>query len=329
MVGFVWLPLFAGGAEQLPSGSKASQVYVGGSLGLTHLSTEFANRRRTLVTDTLASGGVTVGVDVSPHVSIEAGAVAVDRAAVSQDGKLVGGFGYRDYNVSTVGYLLRSQKAGRADAERSQSEGFAVYGRLGAGYKVFDSPLAARDAKRSHLLAGLGAEYGWASGVGARAEVSLLGSDAKQLQFSLLKRFTVDGLQPGTNVSEAVTVEPALWNNRLYVRMPTIYFRDEDPRTPLNRQQQKRLDALAAQLLRVPGLEIEVRGHSRADLPLSEALRLSRRRAITVSRYLQSKGIKGNRLHVRAYGGSEPQRSPDGSVSPARNRRVDFAVFSG
>ena len=319
------LPLVA--AEAPPADLQDGRVYIGGSLGLTHLSTEFANGRRSLVTDTLASGGVAVGIDVSRHLSVEANAVGVDRAQVSQDGRLKGGFGYRDYNLSAVDYFFRSGKV--ASPEARHHEGLSAYGRVGVGYKVFDSSLAVRDAQRSHLLTGVGAEYGWANGLGARAEVSVLDSDARQLQFSLLKRFTIDSWWVKTDISALSVVEPGLWNNRLYVRMPTIYFPDEDPRTPLSRQEQKRLDALAAQLLRVPGLEIEVRGHSRGDLPLSEALRLSRRRAITVSRYLQSRGVKGNRLHIRAYGSSEPLKSPDGSVSPARNRRVDFAVFSG
>ena len=315
-------------AGENPPGQSDAHLYVGAGLGMTHLSTEFANAKRSLITDTPPSGSVFVGVDLSPHISIEASATVADSAAVGQDGRVIGDYAYRDYGVSALTYLYR-QEDGKPRSGPSAREGLSAFARLGAGYKDPDSALASREARHRHLTAGFGAEYGWPGGVGARAEVTFMDNDARQLQVSLLKRFEMGAPAFGARKKANAGDSPEqIWSNRFYIHFPTLYFSDNDPRSPLGREDQRRLDELAKQLLRAPGLEIEVRGHADSLGGLREALSLSRRRAITVSRYLQSKGIRGNRLHIRAYGNSDPVLSPDGQPAPARNRRVDFAIFS-
>ncbi len=305
-----------------------AQFYLGAGAGVTRLSSEFANDRRFLITDTPPSGSVFAGVDVSSHMSIEATATAADSAAVGQDQRIIGDLAYRDYGVSALAWLYRG-KAGDSSSDRASRRGLSAFARLGAGYKDPDSALAPREARRRHLIAGIGAEYGWTNDVGARAEVVWLGRDARQLQVSLLKRFDLGMSEFGNSDHNRTGATPEqIWENRFYLNFPTIYFPDNDQRSPLSRRDQRRLDQLASQLLKAPGLQIEVRGHSDHQDSLRDALMLSRRRAITVSRYLQSRGIRGNRLHIRAYGDSDPLASPDGQPAPARNRRVDFAIFS-
>lgn len=73
-----------------------------------------------------------------------------------------------------------------------------------------------------------------------------------------------------------------------------------------------------------PDMRVEVQGHT--DSTASEAynLDLSRRRAQTVMKYLQSKGIKASRLTASGYGESRPIDTNDTEKGRSNNRRVEL-----
>lgn len=318
-----------GFADDAFKNSQSRKIYLGGSAGLVELSTKFSVEERKIRDSSVASGSLMAGVDISPRIDLELSVTATEKASVTKNGAQVGDLAYRDVAVSALGYWYRKNPS----AGTVERDGLSAFIRLGAGYKDFDTSLASRDSDRAHLLVGLGSEYGWKNGVATRTEVSLLDDDAKQLSFSLLKRFNRQNAPQRVSTGSLETGESRLWQNRLFVSLPTIYFSDNDPRSPISEYEQHRLDKLAQQLLANPGLEIEVRGHSDASDTLRDRLIISRRRAITVSRYLQSRGVRGNRMHVRSFASSKPLAGgiAEDAIGSDQftNRRVDFEIYEG
>ena len=84
------------------------------------------------------------------------------------------------------------------------------------------------------------------------------------------------------------------------------------------------LDGLAARLQKSPQVRVAVMAHTDNSGPATANLALSKQRAISVVRYLMSKGISINRLRPEAYGESKPRATnatPEGRFA---NRRVEF-----
>ncbi len=318
---------------ELGNSQQKPVIYLGGSVGLIDLSTKFSVEARKISDSAVVSGSILAGADISPRVSLEASATITEKADVTNNSTLVGDLRYRDYAVSALGYFYR-------EAIAIERDGFSVFGRLGVGYKRFDSKLASRDSDRAHLVLGLGSEYGWENGVATRAEISMLDDDANQLNFSLLKRFNLQDAPKKVSTASLETRNRKLWANRLFLSLPTIYFSDNDYRSPISLTEQQRLNEFAQQLIANPRLEIEVQGHSDATASFRDGLILSRRRAITVSRYLQSRGVRGNRLHIRSYASTQPIIITGGVLEEAvgkggvklnkiSNRRVEFEIYGG
>lgn len=73
-----------------------------------------------------------------------------------------------------------------------------------------------------------------------------------------------------------------------------------------------------------PEISVEIQGHT--DRTASEAynLDLSQRRAQTVMKYLQSKGIAASRMTAKGYGESRPMDTNDTVEGRSNNRRVEL-----
>jgi OOP family OmpA-OmpF porin len=86
------------------------------------------------------------------------------------------------------------------------------------------------------------------------------------------------------------------------------------------------LDVAADQLRGRPNVSVLVEGHT--DSTGSDAYNqaLSQRRANSVSKYLERKGVPANRLTARGLGESSPVASNDTRDGRALNRRVELEV---
>lgn len=83
-----------------------------------------------------------------------------------------------------------------------------------------------------------------------------------------------------------------------------------------------------AQTLRdYPDVKVTVEAHTDNRGSALENLQLSRRRAISVARFLVEQGISGSRLKPQAYGESRPRETNRTEEGRAANRRVEFSVF--
>ncbi|MEM9024452.1 MAG: OmpA family protein, partial [Bacteroidota bacterium] len=86
------------------------------------------------------------------------------------------------------------------------------------------------------------------------------------------------------------------------------------------------LDRLVQLLTDVPGLKVELSGHT--DNVGSESLntKLSQSRADAVRQYLVKKGIAAGRLTAKGYGSSKPVDTNKTAEGRQNNRRTEFKI---
>ena len=77
----------------------------------------------------------------------------------------------------------------------------------------------------------------------------------------------------------------------------------------------------------IPGLKIEISGHTDNIGTESFNELLSQRRADAVVNYLVGKGVDKNRLVAKGYGQSIPVESNDTDEGRAANRRTEFEII--
>jgi OOP family OmpA-OmpF porin len=88
------------------------------------------------------------------------------------------------------------------------------------------------------------------------------------------------------------------------------------------------LSMAAASMRGQSGMRVEVAGHSDDRGADSYNLELSRRRAQSVSEYLNVLGIESSRMEAHGYGETQPMDTNSTDVGRERNRRVEFRVLS-
>jgi len=89
------------------------------------------------------------------------------------------------------------------------------------------------------------------------------------------------------------------------------------------------LDGLARPLKACRGVRLEVAGHTDAVGTEAYNLKLSRRRAEAVRKYLVGRGVADTRLSVQGYGERVPRDDNDTDAGRARNRRVVLDPVGG
>lgn len=94
----------------------------------------------------------------------------------------------------------------------------------------------------------------------------------------------------------------------------------------INPSSYSRLNISAKDLVRNPGLKVEVAGHTDNVGNSANNQTLSQKRAEAVRAYLINKGVDSSRLSARGYGDSEPAASNDTAEGRAKNRRVELRI---
>jgi hypothetical protein len=107
-------------------------------------------------------------------------------------------------------------------------------------------------------------------------------------------------------------------------RLEPIYF-DFD-RATLRKDQVYKLETCLQLLRDNPELQLWITGHADARGKKAYNLKLSRRRAETVQRYLIEQGIAARRIGVAAYGSSWPAVEGSGEQVWRQNRRVELLI---
>jgi OOP family OmpA-OmpF porin len=86
------------------------------------------------------------------------------------------------------------------------------------------------------------------------------------------------------------------------------------------------LDLVVQFMKENPHVEIELAGHTDNRGSFQQLMSLSQKRVNKVKNYLVSKGIKGNRITGKGYGGSKPIASNENEDTRLLNRRVEFTI---
>lgn len=98
--------------------------------------------------------------------------------------------------------------------------------------------------------------------------------------------------------------------------------------TELNEEAKAYLQEIAALLLATPSLKLEVIGHT-DDIGSRHAnRRVAYHRAEVVIHYLESVGIAADRMRPIARGNEEPLYPNDSESNRAKNRRVEFIIYT-
>ncbi|MGB0522190.1 MAG: OmpA family protein [Flammeovirgaceae bacterium] len=86
------------------------------------------------------------------------------------------------------------------------------------------------------------------------------------------------------------------------------------------------LDQVVTFLNTNPNLVIEIQGHTDQIGTAAYNLKLSKMRAITVAKYIKSKGIDASRISPIGYGDTKPIASNETEAGRQQNRRVMFLI---
>jgi len=87
------------------------------------------------------------------------------------------------------------------------------------------------------------------------------------------------------------------------------------------------LDAAVAALLKFPDIRVEIQAHTDSQGSLAYNQNLSDIRAKSVGDYLESKGIRRDRMEVVGYGETRPLATNQTREGRAQNRRVEFHLL--
>lgn len=116
----------------------------------------------------------------------------------------------------------------------------------------------------------------------------------------------------GTTINEALSLDPITFDV------------NSDVITP---EGQAVLDQAAGYLEENAAVRVEIAGHTDSDGANESNLDLSQRRAESVKRYLEGKGIDGGRMEPKGYGEESPVVANDTPANKAINRRIEFRIL--
>lgn len=97
-------------------------------------------------------------------------------------------------------------------------------------------------------------------------------------------------------------------------------------RFDLSGESKTELDKLVKILNKYPDTDLEVAGHTDSKGSDEYNQMLSEKRAQSVSQYVSSHGVTGNRVKPKGYGETAPKYPNDSEANMAKNRRVEFLI---
>lgn len=89
-----------------------------------------------------------------------------------------------------------------------------------------------------------------------------------------------------------------------------------------------KLDENAKTLNQYPDINIDITGHTDSIGAPKYNMKLSEKRAVTVKKYLESKGIAASRMTTKGFGETKPVASNKTKAGRAENRRVEIEILN-
>ncbi len=140
---------------------------------------------------------------------------------------------------------------------------------------------------------------------------------------------TTGGTTPGgtTNPTDPGAADAAITADLTRAMQESIYFDlDQDA---IRADGQPVLDLKAAIMLANPALRIKISGHGDERGSDEYNLVLGNKRATSAKRYLEAKGIDGNRIETLSFGEERPSDPASNEAAWAKNRRDEFELVAG
>ena len=288
------------------------------------------------------AGQLTVGADLTKHLSVEAHTADLGSAGLSAPG--AGEEGRINYHIKGVSALLYAG----GNRHRFRRQGLTAFGRLGYGSldntAVGDVPF--EQINSNHFLIGAGLEYMTPIGVGVRLEGVSFDEDVQYGQLGLIYRTgrKQEIVKPKLAQAPARVKEPVVAALAPPPPPPPVYVPAPAPvvnqcagltgvhegvnfhsdSAELTSDSMNILDDVAFKLGTCEDMQIEISAHTDSVGAESYNQGLSERRAQSVVEFLSASGLSRGRLTPTAYGESSPIDSNDTRVGRARNRRVEL-----
>ena len=98
-------------------------------------------------------------------------------------------------------------------------------------------------------------------------------------------------------------------------------------KSEIDKESFKELDEIGMMMKESPKMVIQLEGHTDSQGSADANMNLSRDRVEAVKQYLVKKGIKGDRIKTKAFGGSKPLRNEQTPEARALNRRVEMRIL--
>ena len=148
---------------------------------------------------------------------------------------------------------------------------------------------------------------------------------------------TADGANTFTDVFEfksgqSTAIRAVLEDTRVKVEAKQIVILDkvffETDSDVIKADSFKLLDEVGATIMANPQIgRVAIEGHTDSDGDDAHNLDLSKRRAESVKRYMEGKGVKSERLVANGYGETKPIAKNTSASGKAKNRRVEFNLI--
>jgi outer membrane protein OmpA-like peptidoglycan-associated protein len=138
-----------------------------------------------------------------------------------------------------------------------------------------------------------------------KVQVEIVGPSIKEPEDSSLV------VNKDIKVGEKVALKNIFFENGKYYLLPESYIE---------------LNKLAQYLMKNPGLQIQINGHSDNGGLKFKNQKISELRAREVFEYLIKKGVQ-NKLYFKGFGSTQPIASNDTDEGKAKNRRVEFEII--
>lgn len=139
-----------------------------------------------------------------------------------------------------------------------------------------------------------------------------------------LRNFTKDGVLADKNITLA-PIEVAVMEEQAQITLNNIFFAFDN--ASLLPESFPELNRIVALLNERPAMQVEIAGHTDPIGTEQYNLKLSERRAKTVTKYLVDQGIAAERITTSFFGESQLIDKTNTKVGNRKNRRVEFKIL--
>jgi OmpA-OmpF porin, OOP family len=136
------------------------------------------------------------------------------------------------------------------------------------------------------------------------------------------EKVEIQGSVPPANLQEVMMVPLKI--GQVIVMNRIIFEKGKDK---LLSESYSELDNIYKMLSEHQQMVIQLEGHTDNAGSAAANLKLSEGRVNTVKKYLIEKGIKKNRIEIKAYGGSKPIANNSTEEGRVKNRRVEIRIL--